>query len=385
MAVYKPKRPLRDTIEINPDGTTTSVKSIKKCDKNESKISDPNFIMRLHGYNPENWELLSARNSVYEMQLKGGAVDTFYASKITVKPKEVATITPEEIVKELQKFERSRRSNPLKPKEVKKSKKGKLLEVPPMDLHLGKLAFDYETGQSFNSDIAEKAFDRYIESVVSEYQNTKIDKVLLVLGNDFFNFDTPSRTTTAGTPQDSAETLKVLFKRGIGMWIRAVESLKQLANVDVMVIPGNHDEYQCFYGLMSLEAWFKDDTEVNVIDSVRKRQYYRFGNSLIGFTHGDEARNLRSNMAEEADKDYAATKYHEFHLGHLHTEKVLPYNEEGGFITRYVSSITGPDNWHDSKGFVGNIQKFQTFLWDYQYGLENIRNHTIDFLMNKRK
>ena len=127
MAVYKPKRPLRDTIEINPDGTTTSVKSIKKCDKNESKISDPNFIMRLHGYNPENWELLSARNSVYEMQLKGGAVDTFYASKITVKPKEVATITPEEIVKELQKFERSRRSNPIKHKEVKQSKKGKLL------------------------------------------------------------------------------------------------------------------------------------------------------------------------------------------------------------------------------------------------------------------
>ena len=78
-------------------------------------------------------------------------------------------------------------------------------------------------------------------------------------------------------------------------------------------------------------------------------------------------------------------KYHEFHLGHLHTGKVLPFNEEGGFITRYVSSITGPDNWHDSKGFVGNIQKFQTFLWDYQYGLENIRNHTIDFLMNKRK
>ena len=42
-------------------------------------------------------------------------------------------------------------------------------------------------------------------------------------------------------------------------------------------------------------------------------------------------------------------------------------------ITRRVGSPTGTDQWHYEERFIGSTQKYQTFVWDKDKGLLNIK------------
>ena len=79
-------------------------------------------------------------------------------------------------------------------------------------------------------------------------------------------------------------------------------------------------------------------------------------------------------MQVEASEDWGKTKYHEFHLGELHHERV---REEGGIIFRRISSITATDAWHMEKGYKGAVRKAQAFVWDKKEGLITIINSTV--------
>ena len=50
----------KNIIELNKDGSQSSERIIVMCNE-ESK--NPDFLMEAHGYNPQCWELVSARNN----------------------------------------------------------------------------------------------------------------------------------------------------------------------------------------------------------------------------------------------------------------------------------------------------------------------------------
>jgi len=56
-------------------------------------------------------------------------------------------------------------------------------------------------------------------------------------------------------------------------------------------------------------------------------------------------------------------------MGHLHSEQT---SENGGIIFRNVSSMTGSDSWHISKGYIGAAQKAQIFIWSKKEGIDSI-------------
>ncbi len=64
------------------------------------------------------------------------------------------------------------------------------------------------------------------------------------------------------------------------------------------------------------------------------------------------------------------------HLGHLHKEVVV--DDDSGMITRRVGSPTGTDQWHYEERFIGSTQKYQTFVWDKEKGLQNIKYINFD-------
>jgi hypothetical protein len=95
----------------------------------------------------------------------------------------------------------------------------------------------------------------------------------------------------------------------------------------------------------------------------------------FGFTHGDkEGKRLGGIMQVEQAKNWGLTKYKEWHMAHLHSEQV---KEENGIIIRTISSVCGTDAWHTDSGYVGAIQKAQSFVWDYETGLDMIINSVI--------
>jgi len=74
---------------------------------------------------------------------------------------------------------------------------GHLLVVDPADIHIGKLARAFETGEEYNSQIAVKRVLDGVKGIIQKSNGFNIDKVLFVGGNDILHIDSPQRKTKA--------------------------------------------------------------------------------------------------------------------------------------------------------------------------------------------
>ena len=90
-----------------------------------------------------------------------------------------------------------------KVKKFNKRKGSHLLLIDPADVHIGKLCTHFETGDEYNSKIAVQRVLEGVQGIIDKSKGFDIDEVVLVGGNDILHIDTPKRTTTSGTPQDT--------------------------------------------------------------------------------------------------------------------------------------------------------------------------------------
>ena len=264
-----------------------------------------------------------------------------------------------------------------------KNGENNLLEVTLFDLHIGKLAWGGETGENYDTKIARQRFLTTIEKLIERASGFAYNKILFPVGNDFFNSDTIYNTTTKGTPQDEDLRWQKTFKVGCELLVDAINTLKQTgAPVDVMVIPGNHDFERSYYLGEFLYAWFRNDPTVTVNNGASPRKYYRFGNVLLGFTHGSEEKEsslpMLMTMDIESKPMWSDTLFHEWHLGHIHRKRDVKFtiqdksrmvNEDLGVTVRYLSSLTGTEEWHHKMGFVGATKAGEAFIWNDILGL----------------
>ena len=263
-----------------------------------------------------------------------------------------------------------------------KFRENNLLEISIFDLHMGKLAWGGETGENYDTKIASERFIYSIRKLLERANGFEFSRILFPIGSDFFNSDTIFNTTTKGTPQDEDLRWQKTFRVGVNLLIDGIELLKQTGvPVDVLVIPGNHDFERSFYMGEFLSAWYKNDPMVDIDNGASPRKYYIFGNVLLGFTHGSEEKeaSLPMLMANDiASKPYwSQTKFHEWHVGHIHRKRNVNYttleknrslNEDLGVTVRYLSSLTGTEEWHHKKGFIGQIKAADAFIWNDMYG-----------------
>jgi hypothetical protein len=259
-----------------------------------------------------------------------------------------------------------------------------LLEICIFDLHLGKLAWGSETNENFDVNIASERFMNAIYKLLNRVRGYSYSRILFPIGNDFFNVDNLESTTTAGTPQHEDVRWQRSFKMGCKLVVDGIELLKQQGvPVDVVIIAGNHDQQRSYYLGSHLEAWYRNDPMVKIDNREKLRKYYRFGDVLLGFTHGKYERESALPMLmateEESIKDWAQTKFREWHLGHIHRKRTNRYNfkiskdvdldENFGITMRYLSSLTGTEHWHYKMGFVGAIKAADAFVWNDEAGL----------------
>lgn len=249
-----------------------------------------------------------------------------------------------------------------------------LLEINLADLHLGKLAWDEETGTNYDLPIAEKVFDSAIDKLIIQSQPYNIDRVLFIVGNDFFNVDNSRNTTTNNTPQDEDTRWHKTFNRGRLLIVKQVDKLTAIAPVDLVIVPGNHDTERAFYLGEALACWYRNCKDVTVDNAPKPRKYYRYGSNLIGYTHGNEEKvlDLPVIMASEVPQLWAETKYREWHLGHIHQKKEIKWistQEHKGTTIRYMRSLSGTDAWHNKKGYINNVRAGEGFIWNKDNGL----------------
>lgn len=251
-----------------------------------------------------------------------------------------------------------------------------LLEISLFDLHMGKLAWHGETGENYDTKIASERFVKAINTLIYRAASFQFNKILFPIGNDFFNSDNLNNTTTHGTPQDEDLRWQKTFSVGTKLLVDAIMLLKQTGvPVDVLIIPGNHDFERSYYLGAYLSGWFNADEQVTINNGASPRKYYKFGTTLLGFTHGSEEKEASLPMLMATDIEskpvWSETVFHEWHLGHQHRKKGFKYNvnrdtifnEELGVTVRYLSSLTGTEEWHHKKGYVGAIKAGEAFIW----------------------
>lgn len=239
-----------------------------------------------------------------------------------------------------------------------------LLEINIFDAHIGKLAWSEETGDGYNLEEAERRYNKVFDILVARATAFNIDRVLYVVGNDFFHIDNNRNTTTAGTPQDTDGRANKIFLKWVEIIKNSLDSLSSLGvKVDVMVISWNHDNERCFFMWELLNARYRDCERISVNNTPKLRKYYNWGKCLIGFAHwdGEKHKDLPMMMATENPKLWAETKYREWHLGHLHQEKTV---EIQWVKVRIMPSISWTDYWHMKKWYVGNIKGAKAFIWN---------------------
>jgi len=352
----------KETLEILPDGSHKSDKLLKMT---AEQAKDVDFLLKAHGFDKEKWELVSARNNIWNVYSKQDGIQTLYSSKITVKPKQKG-ISQEDIKTMIQDLLKNYSIPIYKP--IRYSDSGKLLEINVSDLHLNKLG--YKEGE-YDHKQAEEIFFYILNDVITRTKDVKLEKILFIWSNDFFNIDNLSKSTTNGTPQDTTISYADMFKQGKRMLIQAIDLLRQFAPVETVQVGANHDRLTSYAMAEVLDAWFKNDNNVIIDNDPLSRKYKRFGRCLIGFSHGDkEKKRLGKIMPIEARKDWGETLFAEIHAAHLHSEQAVV--EENGVIVRYLSSPSGIDNWHYENGYVGAVRKVQSFIWDRNFGLLDI-------------
>ena len=247
------------------------------------------------------------------------------------------------------------------------------LEINIPDLHIGKLAWAPETGDNYDIDIACQRYKDAIYDIISRVPTSTLEKIILPIGNDMLQVDNKAHTTTSGTHVSTDSRFAKMFLVAKNLLIETIDYLSDIAPVDVVVIPGNHDNATMFTLGEVISAWYHNNPSVTVDNGPTQRKYYTFGQNLIMWTHGNNEKlnDLGIICATEQPKMWADTKYRRCHIGHLHHSKQVKYTdvqEFPGFTVKIINSLSSNDAWHNEKGFI-SLKSAEAFLYHRDRGL----------------
>jgi len=328
----------------------------------EADLYDPTSLLLAHGFNPEQFELVSANSSVWDAQTKANGKEQFYSSRISVRKTHGLSIDG---IRRLYESlpARAEAVPPPMPEDVG----GRMLELTLADLHLNKLAWHGTVAQDYDLNIACSRVRR-IASLIKARIGTEIfDEIIIPVGNDLFNEDGGDGNTTSGTPQDSDTRFPKVYAMACRLFPEIIDMLRLHARrVRIVLVPGNHDKEMSFVFAMHLQAWYRDCPDVIVDAEARVRKYIQFGQCLITLGHFvKDGKNVGHLIPSEAPVMWGNTRHREAHGAHLHRESVI---EEGMVVFRRAPSIVPPDEWHTEMGYI-HTQRHACYVYHPIHGM----------------
>lgn len=364
----------KSTIEYKQDGTVISERLIQII---EARSKDVRYILEAHGFNADEWDVVSCRNNIWGGNNSEEATVNCQ-SKITVKPKKKDELT-EQAIREM--FNTMDRQYYYAQPFIENQRGDNIAVVNITDMHLAKMAWHGDTRNDYDLKIARGIWLKIVSDIYSELilHKDSIEYILFNWAHDFFHVDNEGNTTTHGTPQDVDGRITKMFRVGCEMLVRAIDSFCDIAPVKTFWCKSNHDTVHGYHALCFLEAWYRDNPNVTVNFDAYPRKYYEYGNNLIGFSHGadEKKKNLPMLMPLEEPEAWGRTKYRYFELAHYHSESST--EEVNGILIERLSSPTASDAWHVDSGYIGATRKATTHI----YNKDNGRKYTIQTVVTE--
>lgn len=336
-----------ESFEIKSNGEQVSKKFIKMTNED---AKNPHFLLKAHGYNPDEWELVNAKNKIWNTYSKQDGIKTLYASSITVKPKQKEQSFEKLIEKLIDNIKT------VKPIVVDRcfthTDDKRMLEIPLFDPHFGISDYEYYKPTQ----------DKIISFLLSRYW----DEVLFIIGQDTFHNDDFRGRTAKGTQIQQVDMVQA-WEDCRKFYEPLIEiALSQSYNVKIMYSKGNHDETISWAFVQFLKARFP---QAVFDDKFEERKVHVYGNNFIGVTHGDKARNNLHNIFPiEFPEQWSKATNREIHIGHFHIEDA---KDKFGMMIRTLATRNKTDQWHKDNGFVGGHKRFMLFEFSRE-ALESI-------------
>lgn len=253
-----------------------------------------------------------------------------------------------------------------KPFKASVAKGNDIAVVGISDLHYMKQCFDDNGNDSYNREITVKVLNEANASLIAKMKRYGTPtKFVIPAGTDNLHVDGIGHTTTAGTPQARQTTgdWEVHIKNYVELFMQMVEQYAQVAPVELIVMPGNHD-YQTSRMLgVLLEMTYKSHPRIKVIHKPTAVRIYRqYGSTCLIFAHGEgeslakQDRTIHSKYMAEAKAQGINLQEVEnivYYHGHVHTYET---KDNSGIVRVAFPSLATEDQWHKMAGYVGNKQ-----------------------------
>lgn len=223
------------------------------------------------------------------------------------------------------------------------------------DFHLGAYAYAKETGDDWDTDLAEKVLINAFNDLMSGSPDSEL-AIFAQLG-DFLHWDGMDAVTpTSGHLLDADTRFSKLVELAIDVCVRVVGMLlTKHKKVHVIMAEGNHDMASSVWMQKLMRKLFADNPRVTVDDSEFPFYAMQHGNVMLGFHHGHKVKNqsLPTLFASEPRfrKMWGDSIYTYIHTGHYHhTEQTM--SETGGAIVERHPTLAGRDAYAARGGYV---------------------------------
>lgn len=337
----KDGRPSRRTLNDEQKAKLQELRSKGIISSCESKDVDPTTVKHLWKKDKES--SIFVKNPLYvEPEIKQAIDEMKTLHELTIKEqKEYAFKYP--------KFKREKTNDP------------HCLVFDPADIHIGKICSSFETGETYNSQIAVQRVKDGLKGIINKSLGFTFDKVIFVTGNDILHIDNPKRTTTSGTAQDTDGMWYDNFMMAKRLLIEVIETLLTIADVEVVYNTSNHDFTHGFMLLDSISSWFHNCKQVKFNNDMSHRKYTVYGNNLIGTTHMDGAKvdKLHGLMAEEASEFWHQCKHRYIYGHHIHHKTGKDFFS---VCIETLRSPSGTDGWHHRQGYQHAPKAVEAFI-----------------------
>lgn len=332
----------KETVEILPDG---SHKSDKLLQMTAEQAKDQTFLLKAHGYDPNEWELTSARSNIWNVYSKQDGIQTLYSSKITVRPKQNTfdEHTLESIIDRLPTIKI--------PKNISEPvQDAPYIHVPLFDMHFGPADYEYY---------------KPTQSRILYHLEKRRKAVLFSIGQDLFHNDDFRGRTASGREIDKFDMEKA-FEDAWMFYVPMLEaSIKNSDETYVVYSPGNHDEFAAWAFVKALEKHFGN--QIHFDTRFKERKALMLGRNFIGVNHSDKKKmkRLPENFAVEFPELWSKATTREVFTGHDHKEEeIIIATDYGGIVLRKMPTGNITDDWHDSMGYTTAHKRFKIFFYD---------------------
>lgn len=301
------------------------------------QAKDPEFVLRAHGFNPNDWDIVSARNNFWQQNSQENGLIDLYQSKITVKPKSDDELTPLDIA-DLFKAD-------IKPYTVNQvARDAHNLVLPLPDMHFGITTMFDVKGH----------LDKLLELINKGYKTIVIEQ----LGDLFHSSQMWSSQTMRGTMLDEVDMVQAIEDAKQFFDILVPACLDNSTSVHIKQMAGNHSGNMEYVFMEYLKAKYP---QVVIKNNIKYRDAYLLDNVGIMIAHGDLApKNLPMLFANEFGRVWSLSHSREIHKGHFHNEKTV---DEGGVISRQLGTVKPNDKYEISNGWT--LSKKELYALEY--------------------